>query len=75
MAEFHIQSKKLNNNVVFGSVNAGLRHYQQGALALSRADRSWLEALVTRWVPLERWPEALERREDDVKTVIEIVAA
>ncbi len=65
----------LNNNVVFGSVNAGLRHYQQGALALSRADRSWLEALVTRWVPLERWPEALERREDDVKTVIEIVAA
>jgi hypothetical protein len=29
---------------------------------------------VTRWVPLDRWTEALERRPDDVKTVIEIGA-
>lgn len=62
----------LNNNVVFGSVNANRRHYEQAAEALSRADRGWLERLVTRWVPLDAWPEALERREDDVKTVIEI---
>jgi len=27
---------------------------------------------VTRWVPLDRWGEALERRPDDVKTVVEI---
>lgn len=64
----------LNNSAVFGSVNAGLRHYQQGADALARADRSWLEGIVTRWVPLDRWSEALERREGDVKTVIEIAA-
>ena len=65
----------LNNTVVFGSVNAGLRHYEQGAAALAKADRSWLEALVTRWEPLERWAQALERREGDVKTVIEIAGA
>jgi threonine dehydrogenase-like Zn-dependent dehydrogenase len=65
----------LNNNVVFGSVNAAIRHYDQGAQALSRADRSWLQSLVTRWEPLDRWADALERREGDVKTVIEIAAA
>ena len=65
----------LNNNVVFGSVNAALRHYEQGARALAKADRSWLEALVTRWEPLDRWAAALERREGDVKTVIEIAGA
>ena len=64
----------LNNTVVFGSVNAGFRHYERGAVALARADRSWLEALVTRWVPLDRWFEALERRDGDVKTVIELAA-
>jgi threonine dehydrogenase-like Zn-dependent dehydrogenase len=62
----------LSNSVVFGSVNAGLRHYRQGAEALARADQGWLEDVITRWVPLERWPEALERRPDDVKAVIEL---
>lgn len=65
----------LNNNVVFGSVNAALRHYEHGARALANADRSWLESLVTRWEPLDRWPEALERRASDVKTVIELAVA
>ncbi|HLB62232.1 MAG TPA: glucose 1-dehydrogenase [Actinomycetota bacterium] len=62
----------LNNNVVFGSVNAGLRHYEQAARALAAADATWLDSLVTRWVPLDCWGEALERRPDDVKTVVEI---
>ena len=62
----------LNNSVLFGSVNAGRGHYEQAARALAAADREWLERLVTRWVPLDRWTEALERRPDDVKTVIEI---
>jgi threonine dehydrogenase-like Zn-dependent dehydrogenase len=60
----------LNNTVVFGSVNAGRRHYAQAAEALSKADPKWLERLITRRVPLERWQEALERQPDDVKTVI-----
>jgi threonine dehydrogenase-like Zn-dependent dehydrogenase len=61
----------LENNVVFGSVNANRSHYEAAGVALRRADRTWLGRLVTRRVPLERWSEALERRADDVKTVIE----
>jgi threonine dehydrogenase-like Zn-dependent dehydrogenase len=60
----------LENDVVFGSVNANRRHYQQGAAALARADGQWLSRLITRRVPLHRWNEALERRDGDVKTVI-----
>ena len=64
----------LNNNVLFGSVNAGLRHYEDAARALERADRAWLEALVTRWEPLEEWRSALERRPEDVKSVVELAS-
>jgi threonine dehydrogenase-like Zn-dependent dehydrogenase len=45
----------LGNVVAFGSVNANKRHYQMGAEALAKADRRWLERLITRKVPLERW--------------------
>jgi glucose 1-dehydrogenase len=69
------QKMVLGNTVVFGSVNAGFRHYEQGGAALAKADRTWLEALVTRWEPLEGWREALERRPEDVKTVIELTVA
>jgi threonine dehydrogenase-like Zn-dependent dehydrogenase len=62
----------LENDVVFGSVNANLRHYGMAADALAKADRSWLERLITRRVPLERFAEALERQSDDVKVVIEL---
>jgi glucose 1-dehydrogenase len=64
------RSMVLENDVVFGSVNANRRHYEAGADALTRADRDWLRALITRRVPLERWHEALERRPDDVKVVV-----
>ena len=60
----------LENNIVIGSVNANRRHYELGAAALARADRRWLEGVVTRRVPLERWQEAYERRPDDVKTIL-----
>ena len=62
----------LENDVVFGSVNANRRHYETGAEALAKADPDWLSRLLARRVPLERWAEALERRPDDVKTVIEL---
>jgi threonine dehydrogenase-like Zn-dependent dehydrogenase len=60
----------LQNNVVFGSVNANRRHYQLGAEALAKADRRWLERLISREVPLDRWSEALVREPDDVKPII-----
>jgi threonine dehydrogenase-like Zn-dependent dehydrogenase len=60
----------LGNDVVFGSVNANRRHYEAGAEALAKADRSWLRRLVTRQVPLEQWQEAYERQPDDVKVML-----
>jgi threonine dehydrogenase-like Zn-dependent dehydrogenase len=64
------QAMVLENRVVFGSVNANLHHYRAAAEALAAADRAWLDGLLTRRVPLERWPEAYEKRPDDVKTVL-----
>jgi threonine dehydrogenase-like Zn-dependent dehydrogenase len=61
----------LENDVVFGSVNANRAHYQAAAAALAKADKAWLNRLISRRVPLERWNEAFERRDDDVKVVIE----
>jgi glucose 1-dehydrogenase len=61
----------LNNQVVFGTVNANRRHYELAAQALARADRKWLERLITREVSLDRWEEALKTQPDDVKVVVE----
>jgi threonine dehydrogenase-like Zn-dependent dehydrogenase len=65
----------LKNNVVVGSVNANRRHWYRGAAALARADRGWLARLVTRRERPEALAEALERRPDDVKVVIQFAAA
>ena len=62
----------LGNATVFGSVNANCRHYEAAAAALTRADRRWLERLITRRLPLARWPEALAAEPHDIKTVIEL---
>ena len=62
----------LENDVVFGSVNANLAHYEMAHSALLAADRSWLERLITRRVALADFSDALERRDDDVKVVIDL---
>src|SRR6516164_9024191 len=64
----------LDNDVVFGTVNANRRHYETAAAALARADKRWLARLITRTVPLERWDEALEHRKGDIKVVIDFRA-
>jgi threonine dehydrogenase-like Zn-dependent dehydrogenase len=64
----------LENDVVFGSVNANRRHFEAAGEALAKADPAWLESLITRTVPLERWQEALEKGEDDVKVVVDFDA-
>jgi len=61
----------LENNVVFGTVNANRRHYQQAAEALGKADPRWLDGLITRRVPLDRWAEAYSPAPHDVKTVVQ----
>jgi threonine dehydrogenase-like Zn-dependent dehydrogenase len=62
----------LENAAVFGTVNANRRHWAAAAVALERADRRWLERLVTRRLPLARWDEALTPAPHDIKTVLEI---
>jgi threonine dehydrogenase-like Zn-dependent dehydrogenase len=61
----------LENDIVFGSVNANHRHFQAAGEALAAADRDWLGGLITRRVPLDRWAEALDRGAQDIKPVIE----
>lgn len=61
----------LNNQAVFGSVNANRSHYDMAAEALAAADRSWLERLITRRVALAQWNEALRPQPDDIKVVID----
>jgi len=62
----------LENKVLFGSVNAARSHYVTAAKVLADADPAWLGRLISRRVPADRWPEALERHPDDVKVVMEI---
>jgi len=61
----------LNNLVVFGSVNANRRHYDSAADALAAAARPWLEQLITRRAARDQFAEALARRADDIKAVVE----
>lgn len=61
----------LENDVVFGSVNANRRHYDLAARGLAKADRDWLHRIVSRRVPVTRWAEAFVRKPDDVKVVIQ----
>jgi len=61
----------LNNDAVFGTVNANRRHYEMAAKALALADKTWLARLITRRVSVERWSEALRHSPDDIKVVID----
>jgi threonine dehydrogenase-like Zn-dependent dehydrogenase len=65
----------LSNEVVFGSVNAGLVNYQQAAEALAKADKDWLAKIISRTVPMAEWGKALQRQPDDIKVVVDLQAA
>ncbi|WP_043262182.1 glucose 1-dehydrogenase [Streptomyces sp. e14] len=62
----------LGNTVVFGTVNAARRHYEQAARALAAADRAWLDRLITRKVPMDDYAQALRKNPDDVKVVVDL---
>jgi len=61
----------LDNETIFGSVNANRTHYEIAADALRRADRAWLGRLITRRVPIDRWTEAVQRHPGDIKVVVD----
>ena len=64
----------LRNQVLFGTVNAGRRHWEQAAEALAAADPAWLGGLITRRVPLTSWTKALDRHPEDIKVVVDLTA-
>jgi glucose 1-dehydrogenase len=61
----------LDNDTVFGTVNANRRHYELAGEALQRADKAWLNRLITRREPLDRWTQSLERQPDDIKVIVD----
>jgi glucose 1-dehydrogenase len=61
----------LDNEVVFGTVNANRQHYEAAVAALVRADQNWLSRLITRRVPAEQWTQALIQQPGDIKVVID----
>jgi threonine dehydrogenase-like Zn-dependent dehydrogenase len=62
----------LANAIIVGTVNAARRHYELAVAALAAAEKTWLERLLTRRVPLDRWPESLQREPNDVKVAIDL---
>ncbi|HEX6969327.1 MAG TPA: glucose 1-dehydrogenase [Micromonosporaceae bacterium] len=64
------RSLVLENNVVFGSVNANRRHWELAAEALTKADPLWLSSLITRRLPVDAYADAY-RPSGGIKTVIE----
>jgi glucose 1-dehydrogenase len=64
----------LGNKVMFGTVNAARRHYDQAADALAAADPGWLARLITRRLAARDWPVALEKSPEDIKIVVDMTA-
>jgi threonine dehydrogenase-like Zn-dependent dehydrogenase len=64
-------SAVLKNNVIVGSVNANKRHWYKAGNMLARADREWLGRLITRREKPENFKQALGRKPDDIKVVIQ----
>jgi threonine dehydrogenase-like Zn-dependent dehydrogenase len=64
----------LGNTVVFGTVNASHRNFEQAAAALAKADGDWLARLITRRVPMAGFLDGLRKHEDDVKVVVDLAA-
>jgi glucose 1-dehydrogenase len=61
----------LENQVIFGSVNANRHHWQMAHDYLLKADRNWLSRLISRKEPLANWKSALQRQPDDIKVVLQ----
>jgi glucose 1-dehydrogenase len=64
----------LDNNAVFGTVNANRAHYEMAGEALVRADKGWLNKLITRREPVEQWTQSLERQPNDIKVIVDFAS-
>ncbi len=67
----------LGNRVAFGSVNANRRYFEIGVQHFQQAEQRWpgiFERLITRRVPFDDFKSALDRRPEDIKTLLTIAA-
>src|SRR5438477_8895469 len=65
----------LGNRVAFGSVNANRRYFEAGAEHFQQAEQRWpgiFDRLLTRRVPFAEFKSALDRRHEDIKTLLTI---
>jgi threonine dehydrogenase-like Zn-dependent dehydrogenase len=66
----------LGNRVAFGSVNANRRYFEMGVQHFQQAEQRWpgiFERLITRRVPFDDFKSALDRRTEDIKTLLIVV--
>ncbi len=61
----------LQNNVIVGSVNANKRHWYKAGLVLSKADKKWLERLITRREKPDNFQQVLYKQPGDIKNIIQ----
>jgi threonine dehydrogenase-like Zn-dependent dehydrogenase len=64
----------LGNRLVFGTVNAGRRHFEAAVRDLESAEErlpGWMAGLITRRVPFTEAARALRREPSDIKTVLD----
>ena len=63
----------LGNRVVFGSVNANRRYFEMGVQHFQQAEARWpgiFERMLTRRVAFDDFKSALDRRPEDIKTLL-----
>lgn len=65
----------LGNRVVFGSVNANRRYFEMGVEHFREAEERWpgiFSRLITRRLPFAEFRSALDRKPDDIKTLLTV---
>lgn len=68
----------LQNKLMLGAVNANHRHFAAAIADLTALHTrwpGWLDAFITRSVPLESYRDALDRGPDDVKVIVDLEQA
>lgn len=58
------------NKMIIGTVNSNRQHFRAAHETLLRADRGWLEGLLSHHVPLPEWRSAFTASREHVKSII-----
>jgi hypothetical protein len=65
----------IDNEAVFGTVNANRRHYELVAVALADSDKSWLTQLITCECPLDQCNWAARAPPGDIKVIVDFAVS